>query len=130
MRKPHARTFGIDIWGLGTILYAPTDSEDFIFGHDGQNDPAINSAVRVNPDNGDAIIVFVSGGEQLATKLGYEWVLWQTGRPDVLHLGAVIREALPTLMIGIVLILLLAIAGTWRMRTSKTRIGHQPAKTQ
>ncbi|MFT7293260.1 MAG: CubicO group peptidase (beta-lactamase class C family), partial [Pseudohongiellaceae bacterium] len=37
MRQPHGRTFGADIWGLGTILYAPTDSGDFLFGHDGGN---------------------------------------------------------------------------------------------
>ena len=52
MREPHGRQFGADIWGLGTMLYAPTAGDAFVFGHDGQNEPAINAAVRINPDNG------------------------------------------------------------------------------
>lgn len=72
MRKPHASAFGADIWGLGTILYAPTEAGDYIYGHHGQNDPAINASVRINPETGDALIAFVSGGQSLATALGYE----------------------------------------------------------
>lgn len=116
MRESHASVFGAAIWGLGTILYTPTESGDFVYGHDGQNDPAINAAVRINPDTGDAFISFVSGGQPLATTLGYEWVLWQTGRPDVLHIGAVIRDAIPMFLIGSLLILPLAVAVTWRRR--------------
>ena len=116
MREPHASAFGADIWGLGTILYAPTESGAYVYGHDGQNEPAINASVRINPDTGDALISFVSGGQSLATALGYEWVLWQTGRPDVLHIGAVIRDAIPMFLIGSVLILLLAVARVWWRR--------------
>jgi len=116
MREPHASALGAAIWGLGTILYAPTESGDYVYGHDGQNDPAINAAVRINPDTGDAFISFVSGGQALATTLGYEWVLWQTGRPDVLHMGAVIRDAIPMFLIGSLLILVLAVAAVWRRR--------------
>ena len=36
MRKPHASTMGIDVWGLGTILYSSNNEGDVIFGHDGQ----------------------------------------------------------------------------------------------
>ena len=116
MRKPHASAFGIDIWGLGTILYAPTESGDYVYGHDGQNDPAINAAVRINPDTGDAFICFVSGGQSLATALGHDWVLWQTGRPDVLNLGAVIRNAVPMLLIGCMMIIVVAVIRFWRRR--------------
>lgn len=116
MREAHASAFGADIWGLGTILYAPTESGDYVYGHDGQNDPAINAAVRINPDTRDAFISFVSGGQLLATALGYEWVLWQTGRPDILHFGAVIRDGIPLFLIGSTLILILAVAGIWRRR--------------
>jgi len=116
MREPHASAFGADIWGLGTMLYAPTESGDYVYGHDGKNDPAINAAVRINPDTGDAFISFVSGGQSLATALGNEWVLWQTGRPDILHVGAVIRDATPMFLIGSMLILVLAVAGIWRCR--------------
>jgi len=121
MREPHASVLGAAIWGLGTILYAPTESGDYVYGHDGKNDPAINAAVRINPDTGDAFISFVSGGQSLATTLGYEWVLWQTGRPDVLHIGAVIRNAIPMFLIGSLLILLLAVAITWRRRRTNAR---------
>ena len=106
MREPHASVYGATIWGLGTILYAPTDSGSYIFGHDGQNEPAINAAVRINPDNGDAIIALVSGGPSLATELGYEWTLWQTGLPDVLHIERTIRAVLPAIGIGSALVLI------------------------
>ncbi|MFT6094635.1 MAG: CubicO group peptidase (beta-lactamase class C family) [Pseudohongiellaceae bacterium] len=106
MRQPHGRTFGADIWGLGTILYAPTDSGDFLFGHDGGNDPAINSTARINPDNSDAIIVLETGHLSLATNIGSQWVLWQTGVPDVLDSDSVIKSMLLPLSIGLFLILL------------------------
>lgn len=117
MREPHASAFGADIWGLGTMLYAPTESGDHIYGHDGQNDPAINASVRINPETGDAFIAFVSGGPSLATALAYEWVLWQTGLPDFLHTEAVIRDAIPMFLIGSMLILVLAGARIWYRRT-------------
>ncbi len=121
MRRPHASAFGADIWGLGTMLYAPTESGNYIYGHDGQNDPAINATVRINPDNGDAFIAFVSGGQSLATALGYEWVLWQSGRPDFLHTEAVIRDAIPMFLIGSMLILGLALGGIWHYRRTLGR---------
>lgn len=121
MREAHASAFGADIWGLGTILYAPTESGDYVYGHDGKNDPAINAAIRINPDTGDAFISFVSGGQLLATALGYEWVLWQTGRPDVLHISSAIRDAVPMFLIGGTLILILAIAWAWHRRRKIAR---------
>ena len=106
MRQPHGRTFGADIWGLGTILYAPTGSGDFLFGHDGGNDPAINSTARINPDNGDAIIVLETGHPSLASNIGSQWVLWQTGIPDVLDSDSVVESMVIPLSIGLLLILL------------------------
>lgn len=100
MREPHGRQLGADIWGLGTMLYAPTAADAFVFGHDGQNDPAINAAVRINPDNGDAIIVLTSGGRLLATRLASEWTYWQTGGPDFLIIGTALREAVVPLLAG------------------------------
>lgn len=46
MRQPHGRKFGAEIWGLGVMLYAPTASGDFVFGHDGSNEPAIERCPR------------------------------------------------------------------------------------
>ncbi len=100
MREPHGRQFGADIWGLGTMLYAPTAAGAFVFGHDGQNDPAINAAVRINPDNADAIIVLTSGGRLLATRLASEWTYWQAGGPDFLVIGTALREAVVPLLAG------------------------------
>jgi len=81
MRKPHGFVFGAGIWGLGTILYAPTANGDYVYGHDGANDPAINTSVRINPEASDAFILLVSGHPSLASNIGSQWVLWQTGHP-------------------------------------------------
>lgn len=104
MRQPHGRTLGLDIWGLGVLLYAPTPSGDFVFGHDGSNEPAINSTLRINPDNGDAIIVLVTGNPTLASSIGYEWTLWQTGVPDFLMMGKALRSAIMPLIVGLLCI--------------------------
>jgi CubicO group peptidase (beta-lactamase class C family) len=101
MREPHGRKFGADIWGLGVMLYAPTAKDDYVFGHDGSNDPAINTSMRVNPDNGDALIVLVTGNPALATLIGAEWTLWQTGVPDFLMLDRAVRSAIVPLAVGL-----------------------------
>jgi hypothetical protein len=86
------------------MLYAPTASGDYVFGHDGSNDPAINSTLRINPDNGDAIIVLETGNPALASSIGYEWTLWQTGIPDFLMLGRAFRSAIMPLIAGLFVI--------------------------
>lgn len=106
MRAPLAISFGAPIWGLGTMLYAPTASGDYVFGHDGANEPAINSTLRINPDNNDAIIVLSSGGEHIASKLGYEWTLWQTGYPDFLAFDVALQSAFVPCLIGLGIILI------------------------
>jgi hypothetical protein len=83
MRAPAAKTMGMDIWGLGTILYSPTGNGDFIIGHDGKNTPPINTAVRLNPETGNGIIVLEMGNPILATQLASEWVFWETGKVDL-----------------------------------------------
>ena len=100
MREPHGFLMGAGIWGLGNILYAPTDSGDFVFGHDGGNDPAINSTVRLNPHSSDGLIVLVSGHPSLATRIGSEWVLWQTVKPDVLQTERALLSALVPFAVG------------------------------
>lgn len=107
MREPHGRTAGFDVWGLGTILYAPTANGDRVFGHDGGNDPAINSVARINPDTGDALIVLETGHPSLATQIGSQWVLWQTGSPDVLDSDSVIASMLWPAVIGSLFLLLI-----------------------
>ncbi len=109
MREPHGKTLGLDVWGLGTILYSATGSNDFLFGHDGGNDPAINSTARINPVNGDAIIVLETGHPSLATNIGSHWVLWQTGNPDVLDSDSIVESMTRPILIGLLLILVAAI---------------------
>lgn len=101
MRQPYGRKLGLDVWGLGVMLYAPTASGDNVFGHDGSNAPAINSTLRINPDNGDAIIVLVTGNPTLASSIGYEWTLWQTGVSDFLMFDRALRSAIMPLVAGL-----------------------------
>jgi CubicO group peptidase (beta-lactamase class C family) len=88
MRAPHAKVFGREVYGLGTLLSAKTRSGTFVFGHDGRNSPAISTAVRINPDTSDAIVIFASGDPVFAARLASEWTFWQLGRPDVSELNS------------------------------------------
>lgn len=121
MRAGEARSMGVDIWGLGTILYAPTDEGGVVFGHDGVNEPAISATVRINPSTRDAIIVLATGSRTLASQLGGEWVFWQTGVPDVLSIPAEIRRVIPVLIAGAGGIVLLAFVQGWRERRRRAR---------
>jgi CubicO group peptidase (beta-lactamase class C family) len=104
MRKPHGQSWGVDIWGLGTILYAPTGRNDFIIGHDGKSTPPINTAIRLNPDTGDGIIILETGHPMLATTLASEWVFWKTGKIDALLFPMLIPGMVRTIGIGWALI--------------------------
>lgn len=125
MRKTHAKMYGIvDVWGLGTMLFAPTSSGAFVFGHDGSNEPAINVSVRIHPDTQNGIIVLETGNETLATRLGSEWVFWQTGIPDFLDIPQELRRVIPVLLGGAFVIPLasLLIALRWhRVRMANSR---------
>lgn len=113
MREPEAFIYGAGIWGLGTMLYAPTRSGDSVFGHDGANEPAVNVSVRINPRTNDAYIMLVNGHPSLASDIGAEWVLWQTGNPDFLSTDRVLISALPPALLGSGVILLLVFL-LWR----------------
>ena len=116
MRTAEATSMGVDIWGLGTVLYAPTDAGGAVFGHDGTNEPAISATVRINPKTEDAIIVLATGSRGLASQLGAEWVFWQTGLPDILTVPAEIRRVMPVLGAGACGIVLLTFVPAWRKR--------------
>ena len=121
MRTPEATSLGVDIWGLGTVLYAPTGAGGAVFGHDGTNEPAISATVRINPKTEDAIIVLATGSSALASQLGAEWVFWQTGLPDILTIPAEIRRVMPVLGAGAGGIVLLACVPVWRKRRRRTQ---------
>jgi len=121
MREPYGFVMGAGIWGLGTMLYAPSPNGDYVFGHDGANDPAINTAVRLNPDNSDGIIALVSGHPSLASSIGSEWVLWQTGMPDLLQVERAINSGIVPFLIGSLVLLLALFAWSLRWRSAGSR---------
>jgi CubicO group peptidase (beta-lactamase class C family) len=121
MRRVEARSMGVDIWGLGTVLYAPSAEGDVVFGHDGVNEPAISATVRINPTSRDAIIILATGSKSLASQLGGEWVFWQTGLPDVVSIPAEIRRVMPVLISGASGIVLLAFVSVWHERRRRAR---------
>ena len=100
MRQPHAAQLGADIWGLGTMLYAPNGAGDFIIGHDGKRSPAINSTARLNPSTGDGIVLLESGHPLLATLVASDWVFWKTGTIDFLAFTLVTKDMLAIILLG------------------------------
>lgn len=123
MRKPHARQFGADVWGLGVVLYGPDGKGDFVVGHDGSNTPAINTTARVNPSTGDGIVILESGNTQLATALGGEWVFWSTDYVDSLTVVLEARTTLMRIAIAAGVAFLLVFLLVWRItrRRAATR---------
>ncbi|MFK8042957.1 serine hydrolase domain-containing protein [Congregibacter sp.] len=95
MRKPHATQMGAEIWGLGVMLFAPNNHGGYVIGHDGNNEPAINTVARYDPDTGDGIVILSTGSETLATRLAGEWIFWKTGNVDslmfLMSLGLMLR---------------------------------------
>jgi CubicO group peptidase (beta-lactamase class C family) len=119
MRQPHASQMGADIWGLGTMLYVPNGAGDFIIGHDGKRQPAINTTVRLNPSTGDGIVVLQSGNQLLATTVAGEWVFWQTGTLDLLMFTLVAKKMIMTIFIGWGVIILIALFVGWRRNRAR-----------
>ncbi|PQA88018.1 serine hydrolase domain-containing protein [Hyphococcus luteus] len=94
MRAPEAYLYGAPSWGLGVILYAPDGSGDFVAGHDGNNDPAINTAARFNPSSKDGVVLLESGNALLASEIAGEWVFWDTGKVGNLTVAIEATETL------------------------------------
>ncbi|WP_298468819.1 serine hydrolase domain-containing protein [uncultured Erythrobacter sp.] len=116
MRKPHASELGADIWGLGVMLYASNNHGDFIIGHDGSNEPAINTAARMDPATGDGIVILSTGDPMLATEIAGEWVFWKNGNVDSLTFASRLPTALMVFAVGVAAILLAAVLILWRRR--------------
>ena len=116
MRRPHASQYGADIWGLGTILFAPNKTGGFVIGHDGDNAPAINTAARLDPETGDGIVVLETGNSALATKIASEWVFWNVGKVDLLLFLMEIDDLPKILGAGWAAIVFAALFFGWRLR--------------
>jgi CubicO group peptidase (beta-lactamase class C family) len=112
MRTPQARLFGRDLWGLGTMLYTASGG-DHVFGHDGDNFPAINTAVRVDPKTRSGIVVLSSGDGAFAWKLASEWTYWKTGHVDFSGFARRLQRVLRTIAIGAGMISCAAFAWIW-----------------
>jgi CubicO group peptidase (beta-lactamase class C family) len=128
MREPHGQTMGVDIWGLGTILYATTNNNDFIIGHDGKSTPPINTSVRLNPETGDGIIILETGNPAIATKLASEWVFWKTGKVDTLLFPMLRNGMLRAIGIGWMLIIVGTIVFSITRRLRTKRASTSPVK--
>ena len=100
MNPPEAWQYGAEAWGLGAILYAPNNHDDFVIGHDGGNAPAINTTARVDPATGDGIVILETGAKRLATELGGEWVFWSTGHVDSLTILMEAKAMLILIAVG------------------------------
>ncbi|MEP2987765.1 MAG: serine hydrolase domain-containing protein [Parasphingorhabdus sp.] len=114
MRLPHGEQLGSDIWGLGTMLYASNNQNDYIIGHDGNNDPAINTAVRMDPATGNGIVVLETGNALLATQVAGEWVFWKTGNVDFLDFTLTMENMFLLILIGALVIFLVGLMMAWR----------------
>ena len=122
MREPLGYSMGAPIWGAGTMLCASNNADDFVIGHDGKNDPAINTAARFNPATGNGVIVLETGNQLLATKLGSEWVFWETGNVDFLMFLLQMETMLVVIGIGWAVILISLVGIYWyKRRTSNSR---------
>jgi len=118
MRMPQASMMGIDIWGLGTMLFASNNKSDYIIGHGGQS-PSLNATTRLNPANGNAIILLETGNRALSADSATRWTLWQTGNPDIYMLKNMIPTMLKHVLIGCVFILIVSLFFLWRNRRKK-----------
>lgn len=107
LTQPTAEMMGAYIWGQGSMLYAPLEGSVYIFGHDGSNSPAINTTLRINPETGEAFIALVTGHQSLASELGFEWTLMQSGKPDFVYFNHAIASGMKPMAIGILIWLLL-----------------------
>ena len=119
MWRPHASKFGEDIWGLGTILYASNNAGGSVVGHDGNNEPAINTSARLNPATGDGIVILETGTPLLATRLAGEWVFWDTGNVDVLAFTIAMPGMLRLIGLGSFVILLAVPTVAWSIRRER-----------
>jgi CubicO group peptidase (beta-lactamase class C family) len=120
MRAPTARMLGVDVWGLGTMLFAKSGSSDHVFGHDGANYPAIRHAVRIDPVTRSGIVILSSGSDGFATRLAADWVYWKTGNvKNGIDFMDRLAHVARTIAIGAGVIVVLAVA--WVIRDALSR---------
>jgi CubicO group peptidase (beta-lactamase class C family) len=107
MRTPAARAFGGGVWGFGTILYARSGASDHVFGHDGENPPAISHAVRIEPVTRSGIVIMSSGSREFATRVAADWLDWKTA---VNYIGLRLPHLFRIFIVGAAVIVLVVAA--------------------
>ena len=115
MRAPAAWVLGREIWGLGTMLFARRGASDHVFGHDGENYPAISHAVRIDPLTRGGIVILSSGQRGFANRLAADWSYWKTGDGRDIDVPRLLR----TVGVGAGVIFVLAAA--WAIRDARAR---------
>lgn len=123
MWQPTGSLYGQAIWGLGTMLYADNRAGGFVVGHDGSNEPAINTAARLNPATGNGIVILETGKPLLATRLAGEWVFWEAGRVDFLAFKLAMPGMLRWVGWGCLTIMVLVPSTAWAMRRRRRSPG-------
>jgi hypothetical protein len=118
MWRSHASRFAQD-WGLGTVLYTSNNAGGFVVGHDGKNDPAINTAARLNPATGNGIVILETGQPFLATQLASEWVFWETGNVDLFMITTSFPGMLRLIGLGTLVIVLAVPTIAWSTRRKR-----------
>ena len=109
MRKSHWNMMGENIYGLGTMLYIDLENGEDIIGHDGKSTPPINTAIRINPNSGDGIIILETGNPNLATRIASDWVFLETGKSDTLLFPMLLGKMTKIILTGLLLISVLGI---------------------
>jgi len=118
MREPEAKMMGLDLWGLGPIIYTDNNKGDYIIGHGGSS-PGLNATVRLNPDTGNAIIMLTTGNRALASDTATQWTLWETGNPDIIMLKNMIPVMINRVLMGCLVIFILSLVIVWRIKKRK-----------
>ncbi len=119
MWEVEAKTLGAPIYGLGTFLYAEIENGAFVVGHDGKNNPPINTAFRYNPMSNNGIIILTTGSTDFATRIASDWVFIQTGKVDALLFAMKQGEMARTILIGSLFILILVASISFVRRAGK-----------
>lgn len=119
MWQAEAETLGAPIYGLGTFLYTEIDNQNFIIGHDGKNNPPINTAFRYNPVTKDGIILLTTGSADFATRIASDWVYIHTGKVDALLFKRQLGKMIQIMIIGVVIILVLVISIAFILKKTK-----------
>lgn len=119
MWQVEAETLGAPIYGLGTFLYTELENGRFVIGHDGKNNPPINTAFRYNPVAKDGIIMLTTGSTNFATRIASDWVFLQTGKVDALLFTMQQGKMIQIMAIGSFFILILVTSIAFVRRTGK-----------